>query len=184
MALKFLSVYVHRSTLPQSRFRSTAPSEREPGNAPHNVNHPPAGYFDSGRVIFGVCVGGDILPFIGVLAKPWGWRAIFIAPTKLRDFDTVPLIGGHSLSQPFGRDSSLREGAGRGAYHSIGCTLKSQVSGDFHRPYGTLNVLHFTIPWGWGLRKWGGGGRMWEKSSKRRCLWTIPTVCCVPGSVE
>ena len=44
---------IHRSTLPQSRFRSTAPSEREPGNIPHNANHPPAGCFVSGRVIFG-----------------------------------------------------------------------------------------------------------------------------------
>ena len=31
LALKFLSDYVHRGTLPQSRFRSTAPSGREPG---------------------------------------------------------------------------------------------------------------------------------------------------------
>ena len=31
LTLKFLSGYVHRSTLPQSRIRSTAPSEREPG---------------------------------------------------------------------------------------------------------------------------------------------------------
>ena len=31
LALKLLSAYVHRSTLPQSRIRSTAPSEREPG---------------------------------------------------------------------------------------------------------------------------------------------------------
>ena len=33
LALKFLSGYVHRSTLPQSRVRSTAPSGREPGMA-------------------------------------------------------------------------------------------------------------------------------------------------------
>ena len=32
-ALKFLSGYEHRSTLPQSRIRSAAPSEREPGRA-------------------------------------------------------------------------------------------------------------------------------------------------------
>ena len=31
LALKLLSGYVHRGTLPQSRVRSTAPSEREPG---------------------------------------------------------------------------------------------------------------------------------------------------------
>ena len=32
-------------------------------------------------------------------------------------------------------DSSLREGAGVGRSHSSGYSLKSQVSGDFHRPY-------------------------------------------------
>ena len=46
---------------------------------------------------------------------------------------------------PFGRDSSLREGAGRGAYHSTGYSLTSQVTGDFHRPYETQRVLHSTI---------------------------------------
>ena len=55
LTLKFLSGYVHRSTLPQSRIRSTAPSEREPG------------------------MGGTIHPGV---RKPGGWRAIFIAPTK------------------------------------------------------------------------------------------------------
>ena len=55
LALIFLSGYVHRSTLPQSRIRSTAPSEREPGGV--RTIHPGA-------------------------RKPGGWRAIFIAPTK------------------------------------------------------------------------------------------------------
>ena len=41
--------------------------------------------------------------------------------------------------------SSLREGAGNGLLHSPGYSLKSNVAGDFHRPYGTLNVLNFTI---------------------------------------
>ena len=41
LALKFLSGYVHRSTLPQSRIRSTAPSEREPGwGAYHSMCRP------------------------------------------------------------------------------------------------------------------------------------------------
>ena len=53
LALKFLSFYVHRSTLPQSA-TLTAPSRREPGRA---------------------------APFIRVLANIRGWRAIFIAPT-------------------------------------------------------------------------------------------------------
>ena len=42
-------------------------------------------------------------------------------------------------------DSSLREGAGEGLYHSTGYSLKSWVSGDFHRPYETQKFLHFTI---------------------------------------
>ena len=44
---------------------------------------------------------------------------------------------------PFGRASSLREGAGRGAYHSPGCSLKSGVTGDFHRPYGGSEFFTF-----------------------------------------
>ena len=51
----FFTAYVHRSTLPQSRFRSTAPSEREPGwGACHSSCRP-----ETARL-----------------------RAIFIAPTK------------------------------------------------------------------------------------------------------
>ena len=121
LALKFLSGYVHRRTLPQSRIRSTAPSEREPGNAPHNVNHPPAGYLVSGRVIFGLCAGGDVLPFNRVLAKPWGWRAIFIAPTKLRGFWFLPFIGRHSLSQLRSTAPSGREPGMAGAIHRGTC---------------------------------------------------------------
>ena len=37
-------------------------------------------------------------------------------------------------SRPCGRASSLREGAGERSY-STGYSLKSGVSGDFHRPY-------------------------------------------------
>ena len=40
---------------------------------------------------------------------------------------------------------SLREGAGNGLHHSTGYSLKSNVSGDFHRPYETQKSLHFTI---------------------------------------
>ena len=137
LALKFLTAYVHRSTLPQSRFARQLPQGGSRETSPHNINHPPAGYLVSGRVIFagsgwegcfaiqpGACetVGvraifiaptkaqkflhftiqrgtlpqsrplgvtapsgrepGRAVPFIGVLAKIRGWRAIFIAPTK------------------------------------------------------------------------------------------------------
>ena len=57
---------------------------------------------------------------------------------RLRATKYTPSVS-HSL------DSSLREGAGRGAYHSSGYSLKSQVTGDFHRPYETLMILAFTI---------------------------------------
>ena len=53
----FLHSTIHRGTLPQSRVRSTAPSEREPG------------------------LGCAIQR---AARKPEGWRAIFIAPTGLR----------------------------------------------------------------------------------------------------
>ena len=41
--------------------------------------------------------------------------------------------------------SSLREGAGMGLHHPSGYSLKSGVTGDFHRPYATLMVLAYTI---------------------------------------
>ena len=63
---------IQRTTLPQSRIRSTAPSEREPGRgAYHSLCRP-----ESARL-----------------------RAIFIAPTKLKNRFPLPFIGGHSLSQ-------------------------------------------------------------------------------------
>ena len=56
---------IHRSTLPQSRIRSTAPSEREPGGLCHSSYRP-----ETARL-----------------------RAIFIAPTKLKRFWFSPFIG-------------------------------------------------------------------------------------------
>ena len=66
LALKFLSGYEHRGTLPQSRIRSTAPSEREPG----------LGLYHS------MC-RSEIARL----------RAIFIAPTKLRIFNRSKTYG-------------------------------------------------------------------------------------------
>ena len=56
---------------PSASLRSAAPSEREPGGA------------------------GTIRR---AAHKPGRWRAIFIAPTKLKSFYIPPFIGGHSLS--------------------------------------------------------------------------------------
>ncbi len=52
-------------------------------------------------------------------------------------------IGRHSLSQPFGLPAPSEREPGWGPFHSTGYSLKSNVTGDFHRPYG--GVLHFTI---------------------------------------
>ena len=73
LTLKFLSGYVHRGTLPQSRPIGRASSLREGA-------------------------GNGCVPFNRVLAKIRGWRAIFIAPTQLKSFYILPFIGGHSLS--------------------------------------------------------------------------------------
>ena len=90
-------------------------------------------------------------------------RAIFIAPTKLRDGDIIPFTEVHSLSLA-SLDSSLREGAGK-CSHSSGCSLKSGVTGDFHRPYE--GRVSFTVPPGnrdvagaihrFQPNKWAGG---------------------------
>ena len=42
-------------------------------------------------------------------------------------------------------DSSLREGAGVGCVPFNVPPGNRNVAGDFHRPYGTQSVLHFTI---------------------------------------
>ena len=66
LALKFLSGYVHRGTLPQLRCAQQLPQRgsRE-GCVPFNVPHPKTATF----------------------------RAIFIAPTKLKSFYIPPFIG-------------------------------------------------------------------------------------------
>ena len=53
----FFTVYVHRTTLPQSRIRSTAPSGREPGGG--GAAHPPLWGF-----------GGDLI-------VPSGWQRVW-----------------------------------------------------------------------------------------------------------
>ena len=153
---------IHRTTLPQSRFRSTAPSEREPGNAPHNVNHPPAGCCVSGRVIFGGSVWGCVLPFNRVLAKPWGYGR-FSSPLRnsktvsfCHSSDDTPSVS-HSL------DSSLREGAGMGAYHSSDRPATGRFRAIFIAPTKTQKFLHSTVHRG--TFPQGGSRRGSEKNS-------------------
>ena len=104
---------------------------------PHNANHPPAGCFVSGRVIFWGSVWG--VPFNRVLAKPWGYGR-FSSPLRNSEVFTF-----HHSSD----DSSLREGAGNGLYHSMCRSEAEELAGDFHRPYERLgNLSPFTVHWG------------------------------------
>ena len=113
LALKFLSGYVHRGTLPQSRpLGVTAPSGREPGG---------------------------LAPFIGVLAKIQRWRAIFIAPTKAQKILVYTIQRGTlPQSRPLGVPAPSEREPGCGLYHSSGCSLKSNVGGRFSSPLRRL----------------------------------------------
>ena len=74
---------------------------------------------------------GRAVPFNRVLANIRGYGR-FSSPLRMAGSihrGTLP------QSRPFGRASSLREGAGNGLYHSTGYSLISGVTGDFHRPY-------------------------------------------------
>ena len=89
LALKFLSGYVHRRTLPQSRFRSTAPSGREPGGVRtiQCAARKPWGCGRFSSPLRRLCFF-YISPFIGVLAKNWAliyFRRFAISfPSKLK----------------------------------------------------------------------------------------------------
>ena len=110
LALKIFTGYVHRSTLPQSRIRSTAPSGREPGwvRTIHRAAQKPQ---RCGR---------------------------FSSPLrKLKNRFPLPFIGVHSLSLAFARQ--LPQRGSRGGAVPFNVPLgKRKVSGDFHRPYEGL----------------------------------------------
>ena len=63
------------------------------------------------------------------------FRAIFIAPTELKNRFPLPFNGRHSL----------REGAGEGRVPFIVPSGNRKVAGDFHRPYETQKPFPFTI---------------------------------------
>ena len=131
---------------------------------PHNINHPPAVEISSGRVIFVGSAWGYISPFIGVLAKPWGCGR-FSSPLRSSEcFGFCHSSGDTPSVTPVGRDSSLREGAGKGLCHSTGYSLKSGGTGDFRRPYETLFTIQRRE-----LPSAVGRGELWGVSSLRRC---------------
>ena len=116
----------HRTTLPQSRPFGRASSLREgAGNGLYHSSSRP---------------------------KTATFRAIFIAPTKARKI-LVFTIQRTTLpqSRPFGRDSSLREGAGNEPYHSsyrpktatFRAIFIAPTKGGFHSSNDTPSVTPF-----------------------------------------
>ena len=105
---------IHRGTLPQSRVRSTAPSEREPGwGAYHSTYRPETATL----------------------------RAIFIAPTKTQK--PVPFTihrGTLPQSRPTGVTAPSGREPGMGAYHSMCRSETATLRAIFIAP--TKGVFH------------------------------------------
>ena len=76
--------------------------------------------------------GRGCVPFNRVLAKIRGYGRFSSPLRKLREFDTVPLIGGHSL----------REGAGAGCGPFIGVLAKIRGYGRFSSPLRRAGSIH------------------------------------------
>ena len=142
LALKFLSGYVHRSTLPQSRIRSTAPSEREPGT-PHPGSLSEGAGSPQG-LTEGVSSDGCSMPTIYIPAHMNS--EIF---ERLRSSGYTPSVS-HSL------DSSLREGAGVGCVPFIGVLAKIRGCGRFSSPLRDSGCFSFHHSMGVGVAEMGG----------------------------
>ena len=74
------------------------------------------------------------VPFNRVLAKPEGYGRFSSPLRNSDDFGFYHSTNDTPSVTPVGRDSSLREGAGKRS-HSTGCSLNRKGTGDFHRPY-------------------------------------------------
>ena len=103
---------------PSASLRSAAPSEREPG-----------GFFHSSGYSLMSGVTGDF-------HRPYETQKILVFTIHR---------GALPQSRPAGVTAPSEREPGLGLYHSTGCSLKSGVTGDFHRPYETQNVLHSTV---------------------------------------
>ena len=139
LALKFLSGYVHRGTLPQSRPCGRASSLREGagmravpfigvlaiiqrfGRFSSPLRNSKVFYIPPLIGVHSLREGAGMwaVPFIGVLAKIRRWRAIFIAPTKLKSFlHSTTHRGTLPQSRPLGVTAPSGREPGCGLYHS------------------------------------------------------------------
>ena len=86
------------------------------------------------------------MPFIGVLAKPWGWRATFIAPTKTqKPFPFTIQRTTLPQSRPLGVPAPSEREPGMGTYHFIGVLAKIRGCGRFSSPLRKLRN-RFLLP--------------------------------------
>ena len=95
----FFTVYVHRGTLPQSRFARQLPQ----GGSRERLR-------GAGAIHRGTCETGRV-------------RAIFIAPTKLRRFWISPFIGGRGGAE----QNPLAGGFGGGSYCTLWQRMAQRV---------------------------------------------------------
>ena len=130
-------------------------------------NHPPAGYFVSGR---GIDIMGDVGPAPSLREPGWGCTIQRVArkaegggrfSSPLRNSECFTFY--HSTDDtpsvtPL-RACQLPQGGSRGGlYHSTGCSLKSGGTGDFRRPYGGsegITLYHGKSPGRRGSGDWG-----------------------------
>ena len=106
--------------------------------------------------------GIGLAPFIGVLAKIQRCGRFSSPLRNSGDFGFYHSTNDTPSVTPVGRDSSLREGAGNGFHHSSGYSLKSGVTGDFHRPYES-DILPFHVGERFVLQSGGGYGIIWGR---------------------
>ena len=125
-------------------FGLPAPSEREPGNVPmQRAARKPQ---RCGRFSSPLRNSNDGSLFHSTRRPETArLRAIFIAPTKLKIFYIPPFNERHSLSQPLRAASSLREGAGWGAYHSTCRSETATLRAIFIAPTKTRKPFPFAI---------------------------------------
>ena len=144
----------HRTTLPQSALRAASSLREGAGKRPPQCQSPAHWVFRQRAGVFGVLCGGIFS------IQPGTCETVGVAGDFHRPYEALKILAFTiqrttlPQSRPFGRASSLREGAGDGWFHSPDCSLKSGVSGDFHRPYGgrvPFNVLCALFEGGYGF---------------------------------
>ena len=92
-----LTAPIHRSTLPQSRIRSTAPSGREPGQHPPQCQSPVRWMFCQRAGDFWLCVGGCFA------IQPGACETVGVAGDFHRPYETQNVL--HSTIHPGTRET-------------------------------------------------------------------------------